>query len=78
MSDELKEHNILKSILIVRFACAKLDVGQLIHKLAAQMISHAKIDFLGSGTGTSVKIRASVCLHFFGLLLQLFIASATF
>jgi hypothetical protein len=26
MSDELKEHNILKLILIVRFACATLDV----------------------------------------------------
>jgi hypothetical protein len=28
MSDELKEHNILKLILIVRFACATLDVGR--------------------------------------------------
>jgi hypothetical protein len=27
MSDELKERNILKLILIVRFACATLDVG---------------------------------------------------
>jgi hypothetical protein len=27
MSDELKERNILKLILIVRFACAILDVG---------------------------------------------------
>jgi hypothetical protein len=27
MSDELKEPNILKLILIVRFACAILDVG---------------------------------------------------
>jgi hypothetical protein len=31
MSDELKEHNILKLILIVRFACATLDVGHPIH-----------------------------------------------
>jgi hypothetical protein len=27
MLDELKGHNILKLILIVRFACATLDVG---------------------------------------------------
>jgi hypothetical protein len=27
MLDELKEHNILKLVLIVRFACAALDVG---------------------------------------------------
>jgi hypothetical protein len=27
MSDEIKERNILKLILIVRFACATLDVG---------------------------------------------------
>jgi hypothetical protein len=27
MSDELKEHNISKLMLIVRFACATLDVG---------------------------------------------------
>jgi hypothetical protein len=27
MSDELKEHNILKLIFIVKFACAILDVG---------------------------------------------------
>jgi hypothetical protein len=31
MSDELKEGNILKLILIVRFACATLDVGHPIH-----------------------------------------------
>jgi hypothetical protein len=28
MSDELKGRNILKLILMVRFACATLDVGQ--------------------------------------------------
>jgi hypothetical protein len=28
MLDELKERNILKLILIVRFACAALDVGR--------------------------------------------------
>jgi hypothetical protein len=27
MCDEIKERNILKLILIVRFACATLDVG---------------------------------------------------
>jgi hypothetical protein len=27
MADELKERNLLKLILIVRFACATLDVG---------------------------------------------------
>jgi hypothetical protein len=32
MSDELKERNILKLILIVRFACATLDVGHPIHR----------------------------------------------
>jgi hypothetical protein len=32
MSDELKERNILKLILIVRFACATLDMEQpIIH-----------------------------------------------
>jgi hypothetical protein len=30
MSDELKERNILKLILIVRFACATLDMGHTI------------------------------------------------
>jgi hypothetical protein len=32
MSDELKERNILKLILIVRFACATLDVGYAIQR----------------------------------------------
>jgi hypothetical protein len=31
MSDELKERNILEFILIVRFACATLDVGHPIY-----------------------------------------------
>jgi hypothetical protein len=31
LSDELKERNILKLILIARFACATLDVGHPIH-----------------------------------------------
>jgi hypothetical protein len=33
MPDELKERNILKLILIVRFACATLDVGHPIPPL---------------------------------------------
>jgi hypothetical protein len=33
MSDELKERNILKLILMVRFACATLDVGHAIFLL---------------------------------------------
>jgi hypothetical protein len=32
MSDELKERNILPLILIVRFACATLDVGHCIRQ----------------------------------------------
>jgi hypothetical protein len=32
MSDELKEHNILKLILIMRFACATIDVGHPIYR----------------------------------------------
>jgi hypothetical protein len=32
ISDELKERNILKLILIVRFACATLDLGHPIGK----------------------------------------------
>jgi hypothetical protein len=34
MSDELKEQNILKLILIVRFACATLDAGHPIEEKA--------------------------------------------
>jgi hypothetical protein len=36
MSDELKERNILKLILIVRFTCATLDVG---HPVVARVLS---------------------------------------
>jgi hypothetical protein len=35
MWDELKERNILKLILIVRFTCAELDVG---HPIITQRI----------------------------------------
>jgi hypothetical protein len=34
MSDELKERNILKLILIVRLACATLNVGHPIEEAA--------------------------------------------
>jgi hypothetical protein len=45
MWDELKERNILKLILIVRFACATLDVEHLIYSamsdsLDAQILQH--------------------------------------
>jgi hypothetical protein len=35
MLDEPKERNILKLILIVRFACATLDAGHPIHSVVA-------------------------------------------
>jgi hypothetical protein len=38
MSDELKERNILKMILIVRFACAILDVEHPIYSLRPAQI----------------------------------------
>jgi hypothetical protein len=38
MSDKPKERNILKLILIVRFACVTLDVGQPIYVQANEMI----------------------------------------
>jgi hypothetical protein len=46
MSDELKERNILKSILIVRFACATLDVGQPIYCIRRRihLFSNHKFD----------------------------------
>jgi thioester reductase-like protein len=34
MSDELKERNLSKLILIMRFACATLDVGHYISSAA--------------------------------------------
>jgi hypothetical protein len=37
MLDELKERNILKLILIMRFACATLDVGHPIHNKSQMM-----------------------------------------
>jgi hypothetical protein len=39
MSDELKERNILKLMLIVRFACAILDVGHPIYQYLRGMRS---------------------------------------
>jgi hypothetical protein len=38
MSDELKERHILKLILIVRFACATLDVGHPIVTIACSVV----------------------------------------
>jgi hypothetical protein len=43
MSDELKERNILKLILIVRFACATLDVGHLLSSSQIYFLSCFRI-----------------------------------
>jgi hypothetical protein len=43
MSDELKERNILKLILIVRFAFATLDVGRLIQFIFRILFSPFKL-----------------------------------
>jgi hypothetical protein len=40
MSDELKERNILKLILIARFACVTLDVGHSIDGERGTKIPH--------------------------------------
>jgi hypothetical protein len=42
MSDELKERNILKLILIARFACATLDVGHPIQLADGQVSRRMK------------------------------------
>jgi hypothetical protein len=39
MSDELKERNILKLILVVRFACATLDVEHPIPSTRIKILS---------------------------------------
>jgi hypothetical protein len=39
MSDELKERNILKLILIVRFACAPLDMGHPIYESVCRQLN---------------------------------------
>jgi hypothetical protein len=44
MSDELKEYNILKLILIVRFARATLDVGHPI-QLILDRVDECRSDF---------------------------------
>jgi hypothetical protein len=41
MSDELKERNILKVILVVRFACATLDMGHPILLMIIVLILRA-------------------------------------
>jgi hypothetical protein len=64
MSDELKEGNILKLLLIVRFACAILDVG---HLIVEQLIGERRM-----GTGLRIKgnhqrpearTKISACAH---------------
>jgi hypothetical protein len=40
MSDELKERNILKLILIVRFACVTFDMGHPIDVVFGKLIYH--------------------------------------
>jgi hypothetical protein len=45
MSDELKERNILKLILIVRFACATLDVGHPIYRAKYRLASKPNPEF---------------------------------
>jgi hypothetical protein len=45
MSDELKERHILTLILIVRFACATLDVGHPIHDVQGIVIMQTSEKF---------------------------------
>jgi hypothetical protein len=48
MSDELKERNILKLILIVRFACATLDMGDPIvdmNDVISDLVLHFGSDY---------------------------------
>jgi hypothetical protein len=52
MSDELKKRNILKLILIVRFACATLDVG---HPLVCLGMFGQLVCYLSQGFGSSPK-----------------------
>jgi hypothetical protein len=49
MSDKLKERNILKLILIVRFACVTLDVGHPISE------SSVRITYLSENDEISVR-----------------------
>jgi hypothetical protein len=60
MSDELKEHNILKLILIVRFACVTLDVGHPIYE-SGPSYHNTTSGNLGRAEGTlsekSVRLR---------------------
>jgi hypothetical protein len=59
MSTELKERNILKLILIVRFACATLDVG---HPISSSyrieiLIFLKEILAIGSNIHREVKLK---------------------
>jgi hypothetical protein len=64
MADELEERNILKLILIVRFACATLDLGhpiltqQLSFRLETQFLPHSQ-SWLGSISLEGQSLRSS-------------------
>jgi hypothetical protein len=64
MLDELKERNILKLILIVRFAHATLDVGHPIFSISLYQTNQDMIDIglsLLSLTGDLLSSKISVC-----------------
>jgi hypothetical protein len=50
MSDELKRRNILKMLLIARFACATLDVGHPILQFSSKLIAPVEKTFRTRGT----------------------------
>jgi hypothetical protein len=56
MSDELKERNTLKLILIVRFACATLDVGHPIYVDVKRRLSGHSFDDADGLLGAVQKI----------------------
>jgi hypothetical protein len=59
MSDELKERNILKLILIVRFACATLDLGYPM-ELQVYFIPNSQKETIVIGRQISRKLRVTV------------------
>jgi hypothetical protein len=59
MSDELKERNLLKLILIVRFVCATFDVG---HPIFYNCRSGIQDSLKGTGGSHSI-LSVSRCLH---------------
>jgi hypothetical protein len=56
MSDELKECNILKLIVIVRFACATLEVGHPIEQFL-------RFDDLGMACHMSNQVNTGVAVE---------------